>query len=157
MEALTAPGVFTVLADKKRELTGRGVDVIDLSVGSPDNAPAPHVVQAVRQGLVLFREPVCLAGSEFVCRWIFHKYNSAHDFALLETARFQSDRRLYRVCKTQPARPAAMVYGQMRLQRRSARSDPFSRPRSDRPKQHRREMRMEPAWEPAAAMAAYSK
>lgn len=51
MEALSAPGVFTVLAEKKRELIARGVDVIDLSVGSPDNAPPSHVVDAMRQGL----------------------------------------------------------------------------------------------------------
>ena len=51
MEALSAPGVFTVLAEKKKELLARGVDVIDLSVGSPDTAPARHVVDAVRQGL----------------------------------------------------------------------------------------------------------
>lgn len=51
MEALSAPGVFTVLADKKKELIARGVDVIDLSVGSPDNAPPPHVAEAMCKGL----------------------------------------------------------------------------------------------------------
>lgn len=56
METLSAPGVFTVLAEKKRELVSRGVDVIDLSVGSPDNAPPAHVVEAVKKGL---EEPEC--------------------------------------------------------------------------------------------------
>jgi LL-diaminopimelate aminotransferase len=56
MEALTAPGVFTVLAEKKRELLARGADVIDLSVGSPDNDPPPHVIEAVKKGL---EEPGC--------------------------------------------------------------------------------------------------
>jgi LL-diaminopimelate aminotransferase len=51
MEALSAPGVFTVLAEKKAELARRGADVIDLSVGSPDTAPAPHVVEAIKLGL----------------------------------------------------------------------------------------------------------
>lgn len=51
MKTLSAPGVFTVLAEKKRELAARGVDVIDLSVGSPDNAPPPHVVEVMRRGL----------------------------------------------------------------------------------------------------------
>jgi LL-diaminopimelate aminotransferase len=51
MEALSAPGVFTVLADKKKELISRGVDVIDLSVGSPDTCPPPHVVDAIKKGL----------------------------------------------------------------------------------------------------------
>ena len=51
MEALSAPGVFTVLAEKKKELLARGVDVIDLSVGSPDNAPPRHVAEAMRQCL----------------------------------------------------------------------------------------------------------
>lgn len=51
MEALSAPGVFTVLADKKNELIARGMDVIDLSVGSPDTAPSPHVVEAIKRSL----------------------------------------------------------------------------------------------------------
>lgn len=56
MAALSAPGVFTTLAEKKRELLERGMDVIDLSVGSPDNAPAPHVLDAMKKGL---EEPGC--------------------------------------------------------------------------------------------------
>jgi LL-diaminopimelate aminotransferase len=56
METLSAPGVFTVLAEKKRELLARGADVIDLSVGSPDNAPPAHVVEAMKKGL---GEPDC--------------------------------------------------------------------------------------------------
>ena len=56
METLSAPGVFTVLAEKKRELLSRGADVMDLSVGSPDNAPPAHVVEAMRKGL---EEPEC--------------------------------------------------------------------------------------------------
>ena len=51
MEALSAPGVFTVLREKKLELLALGMDVIDLSVGSPDNAPALHVVEAMKQSL----------------------------------------------------------------------------------------------------------
>ena len=51
MEALSAPGVFSMLLQIKTELTARGVDVIDLSVGSPDNGPAPHVVEAMHRAL----------------------------------------------------------------------------------------------------------
>jgi LL-diaminopimelate aminotransferase len=39
--------IFTELANKKREAIGRGIDVIDLSVGSPDMPPPEHVVDAL--------------------------------------------------------------------------------------------------------------
>lgn len=42
-----ATSIFTELADKKREALKKGVDVIDLSVGSPDLPPPPHVVDAL--------------------------------------------------------------------------------------------------------------
>jgi LL-diaminopimelate aminotransferase len=42
-----AVSIFTELANKKREAIGRGIDVIDLSVGSPDLPPPAHVVDAL--------------------------------------------------------------------------------------------------------------
>ena len=56
MEPLTAPGVFTVLKNKKNELIARGVDVIDLSVGSPDNAPPDFVIEEIKRSL---DDPAC--------------------------------------------------------------------------------------------------
>ncbi|WP_071396206.1 LL-diaminopimelate aminotransferase [Bacillus tuaregi] len=40
-------GIFTELANKKQEALKRGIDVIDLSVGSPDMTPAASVVEAL--------------------------------------------------------------------------------------------------------------
>jgi LL-diaminopimelate aminotransferase len=42
-----AVSIFTELATKKREAIRNGIEVIDLSVGSPDLPPAPHVVDAL--------------------------------------------------------------------------------------------------------------
>ena len=42
-----ATSIFTELANKKREAIGQGVDVIDLSVGSPDFPPPVHVVDTL--------------------------------------------------------------------------------------------------------------
>jgi LL-diaminopimelate aminotransferase len=42
-----ATSIFTELANKKREAISRGIDVIDLSVGSPDLPPPAHVVDAL--------------------------------------------------------------------------------------------------------------
>lgn len=43
----TESNIFNQLDDKKRDLAARGVDVINLSIGTPDLAPDPHVMQAV--------------------------------------------------------------------------------------------------------------
>ncbi len=42
--------VFAGLAQRKRALAARGVQVIDLSIGSPDQSPAPHVMRALAEG-----------------------------------------------------------------------------------------------------------
>ena len=42
-----AAGVFTQMSNNKLALEARGVDVIDLSTGTPDLPPAPHVVEAL--------------------------------------------------------------------------------------------------------------
>ncbi len=39
--------IFAELAVLKHRLLARGMDVIDLSIGSPDQAPAPHITRAL--------------------------------------------------------------------------------------------------------------
>jgi LL-diaminopimelate aminotransferase len=43
------PYVFATASARIRELTAQGVDLINLGIGSPDLAPAPHVVEALTQ------------------------------------------------------------------------------------------------------------
>lgn len=43
----TESNIFNQLDEKKRELAARGVDVINLSIGTPDFAPDAHVMRAV--------------------------------------------------------------------------------------------------------------
>lgn len=45
------PYLFTIVDGLKREVRARGVDVIDFSMGNPDLAPPPHVVEALREAL----------------------------------------------------------------------------------------------------------
>ena len=42
-------GIFTELAKRRAALTARGVDVIDLGVGTPDMPPEPHVMRALAE------------------------------------------------------------------------------------------------------------
>ena len=41
--------IFSLLAEEKAALAASGVDVIDLSIGTPDLPPAPHVMQALSE------------------------------------------------------------------------------------------------------------
>ncbi|RYD05393.1 hypothetical protein N752_08600 [Desulforamulus aquiferis] len=50
MQSLT-PGIFTELARAKAKVEARGLKVINLSVGSPDLPPAPHIIEALRKGV----------------------------------------------------------------------------------------------------------
>lgn len=43
------PGIFAVLNEKKEELIRQGKKVYNLSVGTPDFAPAPHVMEAMQK------------------------------------------------------------------------------------------------------------
>lgn len=43
------PGIFSVLADMKREALRNGKNVIDLSVGTPNIPPAPHIMEALAE------------------------------------------------------------------------------------------------------------
>ncbi len=84
LDALSS-GVFTRLAEKKRELCGRGVDVIDLSVGSPDRAPAPHIVEALVRSAQLaeanYAYPIMDKPElrEAVCAWYARRFNVTLD------------------------------------------------------------------------------
>ena len=42
-----ATSIFTELAQKKQEAINKGIDVIDLSVGSPDMPPPSYVVDTL--------------------------------------------------------------------------------------------------------------
>ena len=43
------PGIFTVLDEKKHEFLQAGRKVYNLSVGTPDFKPAPHVMEAMTE------------------------------------------------------------------------------------------------------------
>lgn len=43
--------VFDELQKTKEEVAARGITIIDLSIGSPDKPPAPHVYQALRDAV----------------------------------------------------------------------------------------------------------
>ncbi|GAA0256662.1 hypothetical protein GCM10008922_15740 [Faecalicatena contorta] len=42
------PGIFSALNQKKNELLARGRRVYNLSVGTPDFKPAPHIMKAMQ-------------------------------------------------------------------------------------------------------------
>lgn len=44
-----SPNIFNQLEEKRREMTARGMDVINLSVGTPDFKPDEHVMRALQQ------------------------------------------------------------------------------------------------------------
>lgn len=43
------PGIFNILNERKREMEAAGRKVYDLSIGTPDFPPAPHVMEALRE------------------------------------------------------------------------------------------------------------
>jgi len=48
MEAFSS-GIFGELNKKKKELEEKGISTIDLSVGSPDRPPAPHIIETLKK------------------------------------------------------------------------------------------------------------
>ena len=40
-------GIFSKLAEIKKEKTAKGEEVIDLSIGAPNIPPAPHIMEAL--------------------------------------------------------------------------------------------------------------
>ena len=74
-------GIFTVLNKKKNELLAQGRTIYNLSVGTPDFKPAPHVMQALTESASkpenykysLVERPALLEGLVkywYVCRWM---------------------------------------------------------------------------------------
>ena len=55
----TESNIFNQLDEKKRELAARGVDVINLSIGTPDFQPDAHVMQAVADAAMQPGFPPC--------------------------------------------------------------------------------------------------
>lgn len=49
MRGLTS-AIFSQIADLQKKARASGKDVIQLSIGSPDLAPAPHIIEALKQG-----------------------------------------------------------------------------------------------------------
>lgn len=43
--------IFTELMIKKKELQAKGIDVIDLGIGSPDKPPHPEIIQSFREAV----------------------------------------------------------------------------------------------------------
>lgn len=44
--------IFTQVDDMRKKAVAAGQDVITLSIGSPDMAPAPHIIEALQRGVV---------------------------------------------------------------------------------------------------------
>jgi len=50
MESLSS-GVFNEMEERKKKVESRGIEVINLGVGSPDLPPAPHIIEAFRRAV----------------------------------------------------------------------------------------------------------
>ena len=44
-------GIFSEMEERKKEVQKRGLEVIDLGVGSPDLPPAPHIIEALARAV----------------------------------------------------------------------------------------------------------
>ena len=42
-------GIFSVLLEQKRQALAQGRHVVDLSVGTPNIPPAPHIIKALTE------------------------------------------------------------------------------------------------------------
>ena len=50
MQSLSS-GVFNEMEERKKTVEARGIEVINLGVGSPDQPPAPHIIEALRKAV----------------------------------------------------------------------------------------------------------
>lgn len=72
--------VFAELAEWKREAAGRGLDIIDLGIGSPDRAPSPRVMETLRAAVqepYHYGYPSSEGSLRFrtqVARWYAHRF-----------------------------------------------------------------------------------
>lgn len=77
--------IFSEVAAWKREVTARGVDVIDLGIGSPDRAPSARVMEALTRAVNdpgLYGYPTSEGSAQFrqtVARWYAHRFGVALD------------------------------------------------------------------------------
>lgn len=44
-------GIFSEMEERKKRVQARGIEVINLGVGSPDLPPAPHIIEALRRSV----------------------------------------------------------------------------------------------------------
>jgi LL-diaminopimelate aminotransferase len=52
MQGLTS-AIFTQVDNLRKAEVAAGKDVITLSIGSPDMAPAPHIIEALKQSVIV--------------------------------------------------------------------------------------------------------
>ncbi|HJV46969.1 MAG TPA: LL-diaminopimelate aminotransferase [Bacillota bacterium] len=72
--------IFTKMNQRKREVEQRGIQVIDLGIGSPDQPPAPHIIDAMVkavQNLANYRYPTSegsLLFRQTVAQWYQYRF-----------------------------------------------------------------------------------
>src|SRR5206468_3712388 len=72
--------IFSEVAQWKKEVQERGVDVIDLGIGSPDRPPSPKVMQVLAEAAMnprMYGYPTSegsLTFREAVARWYKHRF-----------------------------------------------------------------------------------
>ncbi|WP_010496982.1 aminotransferase class I/II-fold pyridoxal phosphate-dependent enzyme [Paenibacillus elgii] len=77
--------IFSEMAAWKKEVTARGVDVIDLGIGSPDRAPSARVMEALTRAVNdpgMYGYPTSEGSAQFrqtVARWYAHRFGVALD------------------------------------------------------------------------------
>ncbi|ALS23491.1 aminotransferase class I/II-fold pyridoxal phosphate-dependent enzyme [Paenibacillus naphthalenovorans] len=77
--------IFSEVAQWKKEVAARGVDVIDLGIGSPDRPPSARVMQALADAVAdpkLYGYPTSEGSPEFrrkVAQWYKHRFNVTLD------------------------------------------------------------------------------
>ncbi|PUA35956.1 LL-diaminopimelate aminotransferase [Paenibacillus elgii] len=77
--------IFSEMAAWKREVTARGVDVIDLGIGSPDRAPSARVMEALTRAVNdpgMYGYPTSEGSAQFrqtVARWYAHRFGVTLD------------------------------------------------------------------------------
>lgn len=77
-------GIFSKLADIKKEKLARGEEVIDLSIGAPNIPPAPHIMEALCSAASEPANYVYAIGDrkellEAVCGWYHRRYGVTLD------------------------------------------------------------------------------
>ncbi|CAG7613737.1 LL-diaminopimelate aminotransferase [Paenibacillus solanacearum] len=72
--------IFSEVAHWKKDVAARGVDVIDLGIGSPDRPPSPKVIRALQEAVAdpaAYGYPTSegsLAFRETVAKWYKHRF-----------------------------------------------------------------------------------